>query len=130
MGSPYPLPVPVSLSASASTDGSGGDGELTAREKRQQRRERRELRATDWKEEVQYRLIHEPARRRKKPPKRTWREELNLDLLAELGPQWWLVRLSMAPGTDYVDLLTKAISRRYPEVPFKVTIPLSLLSTS
>jgi hypothetical protein len=26
----------------------------------------------------------------------TWREELNLDLLAELGPQWWLVRVSMA----------------------------------
>ncbi|TVU44335.1 hypothetical protein EJB05_03771, partial [Eragrostis curvula] len=122
LGSPSPLPVSVSLSASASTaDGGEGDGELTAREKRQQRRERRELRATDWKEEVQERLIHEPARRRKKPPKRTWREELNLDLLAEHGPQWWLVRVSMAPGTDYVDLLTKAISRRYPEVSFKVT---------
>jgi hypothetical protein len=72
---------------------------------------------------VQDRLIHEPARRRKKPPKRSWREELNLDLLAELGPQWWLVRVSMAPGTDYVDLLTKAISRRYSEVPFKVSLP-------
>jgi hypothetical protein len=123
-GSPSPPSVSVSLSATASSDGGGAgdDCELTAREKRQQRRERRELRATDWKEEVQDRLIHEPARRRKKPPKRTWREELNLDLLAELGPQWWLVRVSMAPGTDYVDLLTKAISRRYSEVPFKVTI--------
>lgn len=121
LGSPSPLPVSVSLSALASSDGGGSNGELTARERRQQRRE---LRATDWKEEVQDRLIHEPARRRKKPPKRTWREELNLDLLAELGTQWWLVRVSMAPGTDYVDLLTKAISRRYPEVPFKVTIPL------
>nr|CAB3497617.1 unnamed protein product [Digitaria exilis] len=111
-----PLPVSVSLSSSASAD---GGGELTARERRLQRRERRELRATDWKEEVQDRLIHEPARRRKKPPKRSWREELNLDLLAELGPQWWLVRVSMAPGTDYVDLLTKAIARRFPEVTFK-----------
>ncbi|GJN22819.1 hypothetical protein PR202_gb10418 [Eleusine coracana subsp. coracana] len=122
LGSLSPLPISVSLSASASasSNGSGGDGELTARERRQQRRERRELRATDWKEEVQDRLIHEPARRRKKPPKRTWREELNLDLLAELGPQWWLVRVSMAPGTDYVDLLTKAISRRFSEVPFKL----------
>jgi hypothetical protein len=114
------LHAPVCLSASASAN-AGGD--LTAREKRAQRRERRELRATDWKEEVQDRLIHEPARRRKKPPKRSWREELNLDLLAELGPQWWLVRVSMAPGTDYVDLLTKAISRRYSEVPFKVSLP-------
>ncbi|KAL6638176.1 hypothetical protein ACP70R_025748 [Stipagrostis hirtigluma subsp. patula] len=121
------VPASVSLSASAyaSEDGGGGagGGELTARERRQQRRERRELRATDWKEEVQDRLIHEPARRRKKPPKRTWREELNLDFLAELGPQWWLVRVSMAPGTDYVDLLTKAISRRYPEVSFKIYNP-------
>ncbi|KAK3145618.1 hypothetical protein QOZ80_3BG0255230 [Eleusine coracana subsp. coracana] len=125
LGSLSPLPISVSLSASASasSNGSGGDGELTARERRQQRRERRELRATDWKEEVQDRLIHEPARRRKKPPKRTWREELNLDLLAELGPQWWLVRVSMAPGTDYVDLLTKAISRRFSEVPFKIYNP-------
>jgi hypothetical protein len=122
-----PLPVSVSLSASASADGGfGGGGELTARERRLQRRERRELQATDWKEEVQERLIHEPARRRKKPPKRSWREELNLDLLAELGPQWWLVRVSMAPGTDYVDLLTKAISRRHPEVAFKVSLHLSL----
>ncbi|CAD6215259.1 unnamed protein product [Miscanthus lutarioriparius] len=114
------IPAPVCLSASASAD---AEGELTAREKRAQRRERRELRATDWKEEVQDRLIHEPARRRKKPPKRSWREDLNLDLLAELGPQWWLVRVSMAPGTDYVDLLTKAISRRYPEVTFKIYNP-------
>ena len=114
------IPAPVCLSASASAD---AEGELTAREKRAQRRDRRELRATDWKEEVQDRLIHEPARRQKKPPKRSWREDLNLDLLAELGPQWWLVRVSMAPGTDYVDLLTKAISRRYPEVTFKVSLP-------
>ncbi|KAL6894374.1 hypothetical protein ACP4OV_008472 [Aristida adscensionis] len=121
---PSRVPVSVSLSASASADGgSGGGGELTARERRRQRSERRELRATDWKEEVQDRLIHEPARRRKKPPKRTWREELNLDLLAELGPQWWLVRVSMAPGTDYVDLLTKAISRRFSEISFKIYNP-------
>lgn len=122
LASSSPLPVSVTLSASASAD---GGRELTARERRLQRRERRELRATDWKEEVQDRLIHEPARRRKKPPKRSWREELNLDLLAELGPQWWLVRVSMAPGTDYVDLLTKAIARRYSEVTFKVSLHLS-----
>jgi len=123
LASSSPLPVSVTLSASASASADGGGGELTARERRLQKRERRELRATDWKEEVQERLIHEPARRRKKPPKRSWREELNLDLLAELGPQWWLVRVSMAPGTDYVDLLTKAISRRFPEVPFKIYNP-------
>lgn len=107
----------VSLSASAA------EGEPRGRERRQQRNEARELRARDWKEEVQERLIHEPARRRKKPPKRTWREDLNLDLLAELGPQWWLLRVSMAPGTDYVDLITKAISRRYSEVSFKIYNP-------
>lgn len=113
----------VSLSASAA-EGAGGDGELpTARERRQQRREARVLKARDWKEEVEERLIHEPARRRKKPVKRTWREELNLDFLAELGPQWWLVRVSMAPGTDYVDLITKAVARRFSEVSFKIYNP-------
>jgi hypothetical protein len=40
------------------------------------------------------------------------------------------VRVSMAPGTDYVDLLTKSISRRYTEVPFKVTISSSLFATT
>ncbi|VAI24391.1 unnamed protein product [Triticum turgidum subsp. durum] len=114
----------VSASASASAvDGGGGDGELTARERRERRREARELKARDWKEEVEERLIHEPARRRKKPPKRTWREELNLDFLAEHGPQWWLVRVSMAPGTDYVDLITKAVARRFSEVSFKIYNP-------
>ncbi|KAM3279611.1 hypothetical protein ACQJBY_046773 [Aegilops geniculata] len=110
----------VSLSASAAD---GVDGELTARERRERRREARELKARDWKEEVEERLIHEPARRRKKPPKRTWREELNLDFLAEHGPQWWLVRVSMAPGTDYVDLITKAVARRFSEVSFKIYNP-------
>uniref|UniRef100_A0ACD6A2K7 Uncharacterized protein n=1 Tax=Avena sativa TaxID=4498 RepID=A0ACD6A2K7_AVESA len=109
----------VSLSASASS----ADGDLTARERRQQRREARVLKARDWKEEVEERLIHEPARRRKKPVKRTWKEELNLDYLAELGPQWWLVRVSMAPGTDYVDLITKAVARRFSDVSFKIYNP-------
>ncbi|KAG8061585.1 hypothetical protein GUJ93_ZPchr0003g17653 [Zizania palustris] len=120
--SPSPSP-PISVSISSSAPADGGEGELTGRERRQQRRERRELRARDWKEEVQERLIHEPARRRKKPPKRTWQENLNLNFLAEHGPQWWLVRVSMAPGTDYVELLTKAISRRYPEFSFKIYNP-------
>ncbi|KAM3261829.1 hypothetical protein ACQJBY_052490 [Aegilops geniculata] len=115
-------PSVVSLSASAG-EGGCGDGELTARERRERRREARELKARDWKEEVEERLIHEPARRRKKPPKRTWREELNLDFLAEHGPQWWLVRVSMAPGTDYVDLITKAVARRFSEVSFKIYNP-------
>uniref|UniRef100_A0ACD5XE35 Uncharacterized protein n=2 Tax=Avena sativa TaxID=4498 RepID=A0ACD5XE35_AVESA len=114
----------VSLSASASAaDGAGGDGDLTGRERRLQRREARVLKARDWKEEVEERLIHEPARRQKKPVKRTWREELNLDFLAELGPQWWLVRVSMAPGTDYVDLITKAVARRFSDVSFKIYNP-------
>lgn len=120
------LPPPLASTAAMSVvslSASAAEGEPRGRERRQQRNEARELRARDWKEEVQERLIHEPARRRKKPPKRTWREDLNLDLLAELGPQWWLLRVSMAPGTDYVDLITKAISRRYSEVSFKVATP-------
>ncbi|XP_048532528.1 transcription termination/antitermination protein NusG-like [Triticum urartu] len=118
-----PRAAAASVVSASAVDGGGGDGELTARERRERRREARELKARDWKEEVEERLIHEPARRRKKPPKRTWREELNLDFLAEHGPQWWLVRVSMAPGTDYVDLITKAVARRFSEVSFKIYNP-------
>ncbi|TYI33258.1 hypothetical protein ES332_A04G120700v1 [Gossypium tomentosum] len=61
--------------------------QLSARERRQLRNERRESKSGyNWREEVEERLI-------KKPKKRytSWTEELNLDNLAHLGPQWWVI---------------------------------------
>uniref|UniRef100_A0A5B7BM22 NusG-like N-terminal domain-containing protein n=1 Tax=Davidia involucrata TaxID=16924 RepID=A0A5B7BM22_DAVIN len=92
---------------------------LTARERRQLRNERRESKPTNnWKEEVEERLI-------KKPKKRyaSWTEELNLDNLALLGPQWWVVRVSRVSGHYTAELLARSLARNYPDIDFKVYFP-------
>lgn len=92
------------------------DSQLSARERRQLRNRRRESRAAyNWKEEVEERLI-------KKPKKRyaSWTEELNLDNLALLGPQWWIVRVSRVRGQETADLIARSLVRKYPHLDFKV----------
>ncbi|KAE9447698.1 hypothetical protein C3L33_20379, partial [Rhododendron williamsianum] len=91
------LPTPLSLPpkrlipVSAAVESSVNEQSLlTARERRQLRNERRESKpGTNWKEEVENMLAEKP--KEKKVP---WREKLNLDKLALLGPQWWIVRVS------------------------------------
>ncbi|CAA7033606.1 unnamed protein product [Microthlaspi erraticum] len=93
--------------------------ELTARERRQLRNERRESKSGySWREEVEERLI-------KKPKKRyaTWTEELNLDTLAESGPQWWVVRVSRLRGQETAQVLARALARQFPEMEFTVYAP-------
>ncbi|KAL0423442.1 UNVERIFIED_CONTAM: hypothetical protein Sradi_0879000 [Sesamum radiatum] len=88
---------------------------LTGRERRQMRNERRESKpAYNWKEEVEMRLI-------KKPKKRyvSWTEELNLDNLALLGPQWWVVRVSRVSGQDTAERMARAMARNFPDMEFK-----------
>lgn len=90
--------------------------QLTARERRQLRNERRESRSGySWKEEVEERLI-------KKPKKRyaSWTEELNLDTLAESGQQWWVVRVSRVRGHETAQVLARALARQFPEMEFTV----------
>ncbi|XP_059647134.1 uncharacterized protein LOC132293610 [Cornus florida] len=92
---------------------------LTARERRQLRNERRESKPNyNWKEEVEERLL-------KKPKKRyaSWTEELNLDNLALLGPQWWVVRVSRVSGQDTAERLARTLARNYPNIDFKVYVP-------
>ncbi|XXG40646.1 hypothetical protein AAC387_Pa01g1313 [Persea americana] len=93
-------------------------GELTARGRRQLRNERRESRATNWREEVEQRLM-------KKPKKKyaSWTEELNLDNLALLGPQWWVIRVSRTSTQSTADQLARALARNFPGIDFKVYIP-------
>ncbi|XP_034692939.1 uncharacterized protein LOC117919796 [Vitis riparia] len=92
---------------------------LTARERRQLRNERRESKATtNWREEVEERLL-------KKPKKRyaSWTEELNLDNLALLGPQWWVVRVSRVSGQESAERLARSLARNFPDIDFKVYVP-------
>ncbi|XP_073156375.1 uncharacterized protein [Henckelia pumila] len=92
---------------------------LTARERRQMKKENRESKpAYNWKEEVEERLI-------KKPKKRyaSWTEELNLDYLALLGPQWWIVRVSRVSGQETAERMARSMARNFPSLDFKVYAP-------
>ncbi|KAF8402732.1 hypothetical protein HHK36_010821 [Tetracentron sinense] len=102
---------------SATLDSVNG-GQLTAKERRQLRNERREIKTTNWREEVEERLL-------KKPKKRyaSWTEELNLDNLALLGPQWWVVRVSRVSGQETAERLARVLVRNYPAIDFKVYAP-------
>lgn len=73
---------------------------------------------TNWREEVEERLL-------KKPKKRyaSWTEELNLDTLANLGPQWWIVRVSRVRGQETAELIARLLARNFPHVPFEVYAP-------
>lgn len=91
---------------------------LTARERRQLRNEKRESKAGyNWREEVEERFIKKP----KKKPTTSMAEELNLDKLALLGPQWWIVRVSRIRGDETSDVLARLLARNFPQMDFKVT---------
>lgn len=61
----------------------------------------------------------------KKPKKRytSWTEELNLDNLALLGPQWWVVRVSRVSGQETAERMARSLARNFPNVDFKAYIP-------
>lgn len=90
--------------------------ELTAKERRQLRNERRESKGSlNWREEVEERLITKPKKK-----KTSWTEQLNLDNLSNLGPQWWVIRGSRVRGQDTAQLLARSLARNFPDVEFKV----------
>ncbi|KAJ6992959.1 hypothetical protein NC653_016168 [Populus alba x Populus x berolinensis] len=93
---------------------------LTARERRQLRNEKRESKAGyNWREELEDRFIKKP----KKKPTTSMAEELNLDKLALLGPQWWIVRVSRIRGDETADVLARLLARNFPQIDFKVYAP-------
>ncbi|GMH10202.1 hypothetical protein Nepgr_012043 [Nepenthes gracilis] len=120
---PSPLPFiipkfkPVALN-SAALSSSVEEENLTAKERRKLRNERRESKTVNWREEVEERLIEKPKKRYA-----SWTEELNLDNLADLGPQWWVVRLSRVAVPEFAERLAHLLARNYPEIEFKVYIP-------
>lgn len=58
----------------------------------------------------------------KKPKKRyaSWTEELNLDTLAHLGPQWWVVRVARVNGHETAERLARSLVNNYPDMDFKL----------
>lgn len=60
----------------------------------------------------------------KKPKKEktSWTDELNLDNLAKLGPQWWVVRVSRVKGQYTAEVLARSLARNFPEMDFKVFV--------
>ncbi|KAG6533252.1 hypothetical protein ZIOFF_007118 [Zingiber officinale] len=73
-----------------------------------------------WREEVEERLLHKSKSKRKPA---SWTEELNLDHLARLGPQWWVIRVARVNGHETADRLARRLSRSYPSLEFKVYFP-------
>lgn len=111
------------LSISATLESTSTNQELTARERRRLRNERRENKAgSSWKEEVEEKLLKKPKKRFK-----TWTEELNLDTLAHLGPQWWIVRVSRVRGQETAELIARQLARNFPQMDFKVILSFLIL---
>lgn len=91
--------------------------QLSARERRQLRNERREQKAGySWREEVEERLIKKPKKRYASKT-----EEMNLDTLADLGPRWWIVRVTRIRYEETAERLARSLARNFPDIDFKVT---------
>lgn len=109
-------PLAISAALESTDTEQEEEQQLSARERRQLRNQRRETRAAyNWKEDVEAKLI-------KKPKKRfaSWTEELNLDTLAIEGPQWWIVRVGRLRGQETADLVARLLVKNYPHIDFKV----------
>ncbi|PPD80160.1 hypothetical protein GOBAR_DD22904 [Gossypium barbadense] len=114
-----PRLAPISASLDSTDTQVQLQRQLSARERRQLRNERRESKSGySWREEVEERLI-------KKPKKRytSWTEELNLDNLAHLGPQWWVVRVSRLRGLETAEVTARVLARNFPNIEFKIYTP-------
>ncbi|CAI8600950.1 unnamed protein product [Vicia faba] len=110
-------PLPLSISASSST--TQQQDLLTAKERRRLRNERRESKnTTNWREEVEDTL----SKKTKKEFK-SWMDELNLDNLMKLGPQWWIVRVSRVKGQYTAEALARSLAKFFPDTDFKVYAP-------
>ncbi|XP_038686716.1 uncharacterized protein LOC119986217 [Tripterygium wilfordii] len=114
----FPL-ILANLDSTISTTTGDTQRQLSARERRQLRNEIREQKAKyNWREEVEERLMKKP--KKEYVPKSV---ELNLDNLAHLGPQWWIIRVSRVKGHETADLVARLLARNYPEMEFKVYAP-------
>ncbi|XP_058734566.1 uncharacterized protein LOC131606334 [Vicia villosa] len=111
-------PHPLSISATSST--TQQQDLLTAKERRRLRNERRESKnTTSWREEVEDKLI----KKKKKKEFKSWMDELNLDNLIKLGPQWWIVRVSRVKAQYTAEALARSLAKFFPDTDFKIYAP-------
>ncbi|CAA0836325.1 plastid transcriptionally active 13 [Striga hermonthica] len=116
---PNPTTHKPKLLTITATLNSVDESPLTARERRKMKNERRESKpAYNWKEEVEMRLIEKPKKRYA-----SWKDELNLDYLALLGPQWWVVKVSQVSSQDSAERMALSMARNFPDAEFKVYAP-------
>ncbi|ERN09622.1 uncharacterized protein LOC18437779 isoform X1 [Amborella trichopoda] len=106
---------PTSLSLKTSSNGDI----LSAKERRQLRNQRRESKTSNWREEIEEAL----SKKTKKKKKPSWTEELNLDNLSLLGPQWWMVRIARVSDVDAAEPLARSLVRNFPNLEFQVYAP-------
>ncbi|KAM2468094.1 hypothetical protein FF1_009808 [Malus domestica] len=113
---------PVSISSTLEPESEPATAttqQLTARERRQLRNERRERKTgTSWKEEVEEKLLEKPTKKFA-----NWKEELNLNNLAHEGPQWWIIKVSRVKGQETAQLIARQLARNYPHIDFKIYAP-------
>ncbi|KAK1412411.1 hypothetical protein QVD17_33643 [Tagetes erecta] len=89
---------------------------VTKKEEREVRNVKREQkRGYNWREDVEEILLQKP-----KKQFNSWKEELNLDKLSELGPQWWILKVSRAKGKDTVQRMMQALHKNFPDAEFQV----------
>lgn len=63
------------------------------------------------------------AKPKKKEKGSSWMDELNLDNLAKLGPQWWVIRVARVKGHDTAQLLARSLAKNFPDMEFKIYAP-------
>ena len=57
-----------------------------------------------------------------KKENKSWMDELNLDNLMKLGPQWWIVRVSRLKGQYTAEVLARSLAKFFPNIDFKVCV--------
>ncbi|KAI3759851.1 hypothetical protein L1987_50234 [Smallanthus sonchifolius] len=89
---------------------------VTPKEKRDLRKvKREEKRRYNWREEVEEMLLQKPKKQFS-----SWKEELNLDKLSVMGPQWWILKVSRAKGKDTIPRMMQSLHKNFPHADFKV----------
>nr|XP_043629738.1 transcription termination/antitermination protein NusG [Erigeron canadensis]XP_043629744.1 transcription termination/antitermination protein NusG [Erigeron canadensis] len=110
--------VPIILGWGEGTSSSSLAAGAGSKEKREMRKEKREEKmgtGYNWREHVEEKLLEKPKKRYN-----SWKEELNLDLLAQLGPQWWILKVSRAKGKDTILRMTQSLHKNFPDLHFQV----------
>ncbi|CAM6129281.1 unnamed protein product [Calypogeia fissa] len=100
---------------------SSGSQNLSGRERRKLRNERREAhklaQEQPWKEAVEDRLL-EPKKKIK-----TWQEDADINRCIEKGVQWWMLQTTRKYEFDVAEQIDIILPEKFPGREFKVIVP-------